>query len=189
MKNQTDDSQLLHAIAEQDQRAFADFLQVHLQPILVFIKRYINNHAQAEDIAQEVFLRVWLHAKQWQAKSGSPRSWLFRITYNRCMDFFRQSKNARGISQDFPTPESPEQLLMAQDQQRRLRYALEHLPERQRFAVYLCAYQGLSNKEAAQALEISVEALESLLSRARKQLRNQVLSAGDSLTDARIINE
>ncbi len=169
-----DDAELLAGIAGGDERAFRLFLGRHLSAILAFARRYVRTHADAEDIAQEAFTRVWLNAGRWQAGQAPPRSWLHRIAYHLCIDELRRSQPLTGASDHRVAEHTPESALVHEACQQRVRQAVRSLPERQRTALWLCAYQGLSNKEAAATLQTSVEALESLLARARRTLREKL---------------
>lgn len=166
------DAKLLAKIASQHHKAYNEFVTRYLQQIFRFVKRYIAQTAQAEDITQDVFLRVWMSAASWkETAQGSVRSWLYKIAYNRCMDELRQKRDVDDSTEDLAHVITPEQLAIERDNDRQLNLAIAQLPERQRTALYLCAYQGLSNIEAAASMQISIEALESLLARARRQLR------------------
>lgn len=175
MEQVNHDAQLLRASAQGDKEAFARLLGANLPAILAFIRRYIRDSALTEDIAQETFTRVWQHAGSWQQREVSPRSWIYKIAYNLCMDELRRHRPLDFEAQEPVETACPEQHLIAARQTEHLRSAMESLPERQRTALYLCAWQGLGNKEAAAVLAISVEALESLLARARRQLRDYLI--------------
>ncbi len=169
------DAKLLAKIASQHHKAYNEFVTRYLQQIFKFVKRYISQPAQAEDITQDVFMRVWVNAASWKKTAqGSVRSWLYKIAYNRCMDELRQKRDFDDNAQDPVHAITPEQLAIERDNDRQINLAVAQLPERQRTALYLCAYQGLSNIEAAASMQISIEALESLLARARRQLRKDV---------------
>lgn len=174
------DAVWLKRIAEGDKQAFTDLLGVHLPPILTFIQRYIHEYANAEDIAQEVFTRVWLHAKQWKQLNSSPRSWFYRIAYNLAIDTIRKQKQTTDQIDELTTAQTPEENLIQLAQYQQLQDAMCTLPERQRTALYLCTYQGLSNKEASAIMEVSVDALESLLSRARRALKSYFQSQDET---------
>lgn len=191
MNHETKDAQLLAGIARQNHQDFAEFVSRYLFAITKFIRRYFHNHAQVEDIAQDVFLKVWQHAAQWQVKTnGSPRAWLYRITYNRCIDLLRKQKPATEDVDNLVSHLTPEKILMDDAKQAQFKHAMAQLPERQRTALYLCTYQGLSNKEAAETLAISIDALESLLSRARRKLHEQLHSFNEGQNDRdKAINE
>jgi len=181
-----DDASLMGLIKTGDREAFNTFLSRHLSAVVQFARRYLPNQADAEDIAQETFFRVWKKSGSWQPQGHSPRSWVYRIAYNLCIDEIRRrpavethtdesdTDNNVGIESD-----SLETTLEKDSHMSLLAHSLKDLPERQHTAISLCAFQGLSNKEAAIAMEISVEALESLLSRGRRQLRSRLQQDGE----------
>lgn len=176
MDSSATETQQLQQIAQGDKHAFAQLLAASLPSLLCFIKRYVKEPAQTEDIAQETFLRVWQRAGDWQPREYSPRSWIYRIAYNLCIDAIRKQKPTTDELEDLIAPHSPERDVIEQNQHRHLYTAMERLPERQRTALYLCAFQGLSNKEAAAIMTLGVDALESLLARARRSLRHYFAS-------------
>lgn len=176
---ETDDHALMASIALGDRAAFAEFVTRHVAAIVGYAARFVGRRSDAEDIAQEAFTRLWTKAPQWRAQGAPPRRWLFRVTYNLCMDELRRRRpwaagDAAGDPAD--TADTPEESVLRRDRDGRLAAALAALPERQRRALALCAYEGLSNKQAAAALEIGVEALESLLARGRRKLRELLLA-------------
>ena len=172
MEQHSNDARWLRQIAQGDKDAFAELLCAHLSSLLAFVKRFVPEQAEAEDITQEVFTRIWEHADRWQQREQSPRSWFFKIAYNLCIDFLRKQKDTTDTLDTLISPDTPEQALHVSQDKTLMNNAMDTLPERQRTALYLCAYQGLSNKEAASIMAISTEALESLLARGRRTLRN-----------------
>lgn len=163
--------QQLLQIAGGNRQAFSELLSDSLPALLAFIRRYIHEPAQAEDIAQETFLRVWQRAGDWQPREHSPRSWIYRIALNLCIDSIRRQKNTTDSLDELLASQSPEHQVIANNEHQHLHAAIALLPERQRTALYLCAFQGLSNKEAAAIMKLGIDALESLLSRARRSIR------------------
>lgn len=144
-----------------------------LPRVLALARRMLGDAAEAEDVAQEAMLRVWRHAPRWSPGKARFDTWLHRVALNLCYDRLRRRREQ-------PMAELPEQVdpgfapdrgLRAGDVGRRVEAALQALPARQREAVVLCHYQELGNIEAAELMGISVEALESLLSRGRRALR------------------
>ena len=144
-----------------------------LPRITALAGRMLGDPVEAEDVAQETFLRAWKHAPTWTAGPARFDTWLHRVALNLCYDRLRRKRER-------PTAEPPEQVdtgpapdrgLHAADVSRRVQAALDALPERQREAVVLCHYQELGNIEAARIMDVSVEALESLLARGRRALR------------------
>lgn len=163
--------QQLLRIAKGDKQAYAELLASLLPALLAFIRRYVHEPALAEDIAQETFLRVWQRAGDWQPREHSPRSWIYRIALNLSIDSLRRQKNTTDSLDELISSESPEYDTITRNQHQHLHTAIAQLPERQRTALYLCAFQGLSNKEAAAIMKLGIDALESLLSRARRSIR------------------
>lgn len=180
------DISLMASIAKEDRHAFNIFLSRHLSAVVQFAKRYMFSLADAEDIAQETFIRVWQKGASWQPQGHSPRSWLYRIAYNLCIDEIRRQPASEQFNNDITEKKT---ISDSGDLERNIEHesdinwisrSLKELPERQRTALSLCALQGLSNKEAANVMDISVEALESLLSRARRQLREKLQKDGEN---------
>jgi RNA polymerase sigma-70 factor, ECF subfamily len=137
----------------------------------------LGQQADAEDIAQETFLRLWTHADRWQEGKAGVSTWLHRIAHNLCIDALRRGKSEVSDELDDQYADqvpSMEQLISRNAERESLRRALSELPERQRSALIMTHYQGLSNKEVASILDVSVDALESLLARARKSLKTKL---------------
>jgi len=170
--SEIDDHGLMAEIAKANKLAFTELARRHMPVMLGFARRYINT-SDAEDVVQESLTRVWLKAGQWQSRGVSPRSWLMRIVYNLCMDSLRGQRKGFEEATDalVSSADSPEQVYEKQDRQRQLTHALQALPERQRSAIFLMLYNAMSNREAADVMGISVDALESLLCRGRKGLK------------------
>ncbi|MEQ1779952.1 MAG: RNA polymerase sigma factor [Hyphomonadaceae bacterium] len=167
------DEELVQRVGAGDKRAAAELVRRHLPKMVGLARRMLGDAAEAEDVGQEVFLRVWKHAPSWKPGQAKFETWMHRVAMNLCLDRLRRSgRNAGEV-----TPETVDGRASAtralDDRQRRerVRDALQQLPERQRAALVLCYYQDRSNTDAAEILSISVEALESLLSRARRTLK------------------
>lgn len=170
--------QLFAAIAAGDKQAFTVFMQQYIQSVTGFAYRMLADKSAAEDITQEAFTRVWQHAKNWRQQGASPKSWLFRITYNLAIDHLRKTGSIDEYIDSADVRATVDVLQEVDERHRYLLNAIGQLPERQKTALMLCAYHGMSNKEAAGVLEVSIDALESLLSRARRELRSKLIAAG-----------
>lgn len=173
-QNQKTDEQLLGLIAQGDKQAFSQLMRRHLSSIISFAMRYFPQRSDAEDIAQETFTRLWCKAPVWQDKGVSVKAWLYRVAYNQSIDQLRKQKPEYCSEYDINVVDKTafiEGLMDVDDQLAIQKLALGTLPERQRTAIALCTLKGLSNKETAMVMGISVEALESLLARARRKLK------------------
>jgi RNA polymerase sigma-70 factor (ECF subfamily) len=167
------DEALLARVAEGDPAAVRALVARKLPRLMSLGQRMLGEAAEAEDMAQDAFLRVWKQAPNWRPGKAKFDTWLHRVALNLCYDRLRRR---REVVMDEPperTDPSPsaEQGLQAQEASRRVARALQQLPDRQREAIVLCHYQELGNIEAAAVMGVSVEALESLLGRGRRALR------------------
>ena len=153
--------------------AYQTILDNQLPSISRFVARMMGNTSEAEDITQEVFLRLWTHAARFDASASKLSTWLHNIAHNLCIDHFRKQKRLVDQEPDVNIEggDEPDAALLAEIDANSIKEGMMMLPERQRSAIIMCHYQGLSNKETAQILDISVDALESLLARGRKTLR------------------
>lgn len=168
------DASDLARVAKADEAAFRLLVARHVSAVQAVGRRILGDEAEAEDVAQETFLRLWRNAATIEVGPAGVRPWLNRVAQNLCLDRIRARR-----TEPEPTDEPPE-VATAPEQQRgleeadlgaKVRKALGQLPERQRLALVLFHYQGMSQNEAASALDISAEALESLLARARRTLK------------------
>jgi RNA polymerase sigma-70 factor, ECF subfamily len=174
-----DDAELMRKAATGDQRAFQALMRRHLARTVRLAARILGSTGAAEDVAQEAFIRVWKHAADWEqphAKGARFTTWLYRIVLNLCIDEKRKAKFTDIDSMPEPADErdTAERGLERQENSKRVRDALEELPDRQRAAFVLCFYEEYSNKDAAEMLGVSVKALESLLVRSRRTLRDRL---------------
>lgn len=172
------DVRLMQAIQKGDKKAFNQLMSRHLNRLHAFAQRLLGDAGEAEDVVQETFLRVWQKAGQWQPGAARVTTWLHSIAHNLCIDRLRRRKPSSGLEEaaelQSETHEQPAQQLQQHQVTQHLQMAMQKLPETQRSALLLCHYQGLSNKEAAELLSISLSALESLLARARRNLKQHL---------------
>ena len=167
------DGELVARIANGDRTAARALMARHLPKILNLGRRMLGDAAEAEDVAQDAFVRVWTHASRWRPGQAKFETWLHRVAINLCYDRLRR-RPASALDAAVEIVDSapgPAARLFETQVARAVNEALQKLPERQREAVVLCHYQGLSNIEAADVMGISVEAMESLLSRGRRTLK------------------
>lgn len=178
----------MRRIGEGDARAAEALVRKHLPRMTALGRRMLSNAAEAEEIAQEVFLRVWREAPRWKEGQAKFETWMHRVALNLCYDRLRRRREISDPDAGLflaDTAMSAADVIQARQRTAAVRGAMDKLPERQRAAIVLCHYQELSNIDAAASLEISVEALESLLSRGRRALRAALSDmAGDLMGEA-----
>ncbi len=148
-----------------------------LPRMLALAHRMLGDAVEAEDVAQEAMLRAWKQAPRWTPGKARFDTWLHRVGLNLCYDRLRRRREVPTeiLPERIDEGPAPDRGLLAAELGARVDRALQALPERQREAIVLCHYQELTNIEAAGLMAVSVEALESLLSRGRRTLR-QVLA-------------
>ena len=177
------DDELMQRLTDGDRQASAMLMQRHLPKILAMSQRLCGSRTEAEDVAQDVFVRLWKTAEKWEPGRAKLSTWIHRVTLNLCYDRLRKHRETTlpELPERVDESAQPAEALLAQQRKSAIDDALQMLPERQRAAIVLCHYQELGNKEAAQIMDVSVEALESLLSRGRRALRDALMQQKDSL--------
>lgn len=166
------DADLLKRIADGDRAASQALVDQHLGRILNYAYRMLGDAAEAEDVAQETFLRLWRSLDTWRADAPLIH-WLQRVAYNLCIDRLRRRRpvSLENAPEPLDPADSPAGSLHRLELAEAVAQAIGRLPERQRAAVVFVHQEGLSNIETAELMGISVEAVESLLARARRSLR------------------
>lgn len=164
---------LLAAVARGEQRAFRVLVDAHLGAMLAVGRRILGDAAEAEDVAQEAMVRLWRNAATLELGPSGVRPWLRRVVSNLAIDRIRSSRNTSVVAEVPEQPIAAEQSIGLETRDLRLRVnaALAALPERQRLALVLFHFEGLSQIEVGLNLGVSDEAVESLLSRARRTLK------------------
>ena len=172
------DSELLEAIASQDSKAFRQLVDRHQNRIIGLAYKFTRNGQDAEDIAQEVFLNIWKKAKKYRGES-QVSTWIYRITVNTSLNYLRKHKRDKDAVSDehlagLPdSPASRPDTTFETETNKRIFYeALEKLPEKLRVPFVLNKIEGLSYKQVADTLKISLPNVESRIFRAKKNLQN-----------------
>lgn len=163
---------LMRRVGAGDAAACRVLVERHLGSIVGIAHRLLGDPSEAEDVAQDTFIRLWRHADRWQPRARLS-TWLYRVAYNLCMDRLR-TRRERPFEWAPDPVASPAAPVQRNQVARIVAGALGALPERQRAAIALVYHQGLSNVDAAEVLGISVDAVESLLARGRRSLREQL---------------
>ena len=172
----SDDAQLLARLRHKDAGAFRLLVERHLPTLLGIARRMLRDDAEAEDVAQEALVRLWQQGAGLELGEAGARPWLRRVVSNLCIDRIRAGRRT-DVTDEVPEQEvSATQLAGLEDAvlSSRVEAALKVLPERQRLALTLFHYEGLSQVEVGEILGVSDEAVESLLSRARRALRGML---------------
>lgn len=173
MKHRETDEDLLARVARNDAAAVREIVGRKLPRVLALAVRVVGDRVEAEDIAQETFIRIWRQAPRWESGRARFDTWLYGVALNLCRDRLRRRRilyTAEPPDMVDPGP-LPDHGIHGDDAARMVESALATLPERQREAIVLQYYEELSNSDAAAVMGISVEALESLLARGRRSLR------------------
>ena len=174
MASTQDDAQLMARIAQGDAGAFEALVDRHANRYLALGVRLLGDRMEAEDMVQEAFTMLWTRPDRFDPSRAKFSTWFYRVVTNRCLDAKRK-RRPEALPENYDAPDdrvTAEAGLIDQDRDNALETALDDLPERQRTAVTLCYLQGLSNQDAADILELNIKALESLLTRGRRKLRD-----------------
>jgi len=185
MQDESDDA-LMRRAGSGDKAAFAVLVRRHLARATAVAQRIVANRSDAEEIVQETFLRCWQKAPEWlpandrdvgdAAGRAQIGTWLYRVLVNLCLDRRRRPRpvEIEAAAEVADDRASGFDVRAASETSRRVAAAMAALPDRQRAALALCYFEGLGNIEAAAALAISVGALESLLVRGRRALKESL---------------
>ena len=173
------DAALLEASARHVEPAFVVLIQRYQRDVYRVVWRISGGHADSEDIAQETFLRLWVNPAQVR-EAKALKGWLLRVASNMVMDRYRRKpmvnlEVAEDVVDLAPGPDSSRELSQVSFA---VDAAVAQLPDRQRMALVLVHFEQMSNIAAAEVMELSVDALESLLARARRRLKEILGPAG-----------
>jgi RNA polymerase sigma-70 factor, ECF subfamily len=177
------DTALMWRIAAGDRKAFQLFARRHHAKCVAVARRVLGSTSDAEEIVQEVLLKVWEHAGEWRGSNAQATTWLYRIVVNLAIDRARKRSPVFVPVEDGPVMVDPTPsahlVLEGRELETYIANAIPGLPARQRDALSLCYFDGLNCAEAAAVMKVSVSAMEALLVRARRTLRDR-LTAWDS---------
>jgi len=171
------DQALMARVSQGDAQAFQQLVDSSIDRVLGVARRILGDEMEAEDVTQDVFLRLWNQASKWQGGRAQVSTWLYRVTVNSCIDRLRARKE-QTVDQLPEISSGATQLrgLEETDLRDYMDAALQALPERQRVALVLFHYEDLSMNGVAETMDVSVEAVESLLGRGRRALKKSLAS-------------
>lgn len=168
------DTELVSLVAKGNESAFAEVLTRHQDAVYQFGFRFLGDASEAEDITQETFLRLFRTAERYQPQA-SLRAFLFRITRNLCIDFIRKKKpELMEVLPESVSHNTPMESLEQAEAIECLNHCIDALPDNQRMAILLRHGSGLCYQEIAHVMGVTVSAVESLLVRARRTLRQHI---------------
>jgi len=179
-----EDVRLMNLVGRGDTNAFEELIERHQALVAGTVARMLGSNSDVEDIAQQVFIRVWKSARRYKPRAKFT-TWLLKITRNLVFNELRRTKRralvpldpAAGANEPALKDESnpaPDASLLEAELQKAIEEAIMHLPETQRMALVLRRYEQLSYEQIAEVLDLSVPAVKSVLFRARTELRSRL---------------
>jgi RNA polymerase sigma-70 factor (ECF subfamily) len=180
------DLRLMELVRQGDPDAFRELVELHQNRVIGTVARMLGDDSEAEDLAQQVFVRVWRNASRWEP-TAKFTTWLYTILRNLVFNECRRRSRHKTTSLDAATDDdehprqfedghakAPDTTLLDAEMQDAIERSIQELPEAQRMAVVLRRYQDVSYEEIAEVLDLSVPAVKSLLFRARTELREKL---------------
>ena len=175
------DLDLIQAVAQKDNNAFRMLVNRHQQKVVNLAYKFTWNRQDAEDIAQDVFFTIWKKARKFKGNSALS-TWIHRITVNTSLNFLRKHKREKPdytddklLAEAAPESTNPDQEYESRQNRKILYEALDEMPEKYRIPFILNKLEGLSYKEVAETLRLSVPNIETRIHRARKALQEILL--------------
>ena len=171
----------MRRVRARDANAFALVVERHLVQLHRIAYRMIGDASEAEDLAQEALLRLWRDADRWRPGLSGIGAWLHRVVVNLCLDRLRKRRFSSDAAAPDRADEAPLAPAMLDAERRRAMVvaAIAALPDRQRAAIVLTYYEDLPNQKAAETMNMTLKAFESLLLRSRGALRGAIAAIPD----------
>jgi RNA polymerase sigma-70 factor (ECF subfamily) len=181
-----EDDMLLARIGRHDEPAFRLLVERHIDRAYGLALRILRNAADAEDVVQDVMLKIWTHRGTWQEGKARFSTWLYRVVTNRCLDIARRPRTEDMENAPEMADSQPDALTSMHrgEVSDLLERAMGRLPEQQRIAIILSYTDDLSNPEIAEIMETTVYSVESLLKRGRQQLRKLLRNSESDIRDS-----
>jgi RNA polymerase sigma-70 factor (ECF subfamily) len=179
-----EDVRLMRLVSQGDTSAFEELIERHQALVAGTVARMLSSNSDVEDIAQQVFIRVWKSARRYVPRAKFT-TWLLKITRNLVFNELRRTKRHAHVplqsepgAEDPPLKDetnlAPDASLLESELQRTIEEAILQLPETQRMALVLRRYEQLSYEQLAEVIDLSVPAVKSVLFRARSELRSRL---------------
>jgi RNA polymerase sigma-70 factor, ECF subfamily len=180
------DIRLMEKVRAGDAEAFRELVEIHQHRVIGTVARMIGDANDAEDLSQQVFVRVWKSAPRWEP-TAKFTTWLYTILRNLVFNECRRRSKQRTTSLDAATDDAdhpqqfadagvkpPDTAMLDEEMQDAIERSIQELPEAQRMAVIMRRYQDVSYEEIAEVLDLTVPSVKSLLFRARTELREKL---------------
>jgi RNA polymerase sigma-70 factor (ECF subfamily) len=179
-----EDVRLMRLVARGDTNAFEELIEKHQALVAGTVARMLGSNSDVEDIAQQVFIRVWKSARRYVPRAKFT-TWLLKITRNLVFNELRRARRRAQVplqsepgTEEIPLTDetnlAPDASLLEHELQQAIENAIMQLPESQRMALVLRRYEQLSYEQIAEVLDLSVPAVKSVLFRARTELRSRL---------------
>ena len=181
-----DEKALIGQILGGDQEAFARLVQAYQKPVYNLCLRMVSNPTDAEDLAQEAFVKAWRGLRFYKHEAAFS-TWLYRLTSNVCIDFLRRQKKTVSLTveedaPDLEVPDAaplPEEQVLNKEKQHAVAAAMAQLEEEYRLALTLRVVDDLTYEQIAEVLDIKVGTVKSRIARARERMRKMLLENGN----------
>jgi RNA polymerase sigma-70 factor (ECF subfamily) len=170
------DIELMLRFQKGDERAFEELVKKHSRGLLNLVYRYLGDASRAEDVSQDIFVKVYRARMKYEPKARFS-TWLYRIAVNHCLNEIRSRKSQPALAApvndllEEPSGENPDSRISRAELQAAVKAAIDALPENQRMAVILARYEEMSYDEIARTMDLSLEAVKSVLFRAKENLK------------------
>lgn len=181
----SDEELMINLQTRHNRASFDQLVERFKKPLFSYLYRYLNRADIAEDILQEVFIRLWTKNAQWSEKKGSVKNWLFQIGINLCRDYWRKMKHEVSLSVPVETIISHDDqaalsdaVLAKKQMAKKVIETLKNLDAEQREILILSYYHEFSQKEIADVLQITIKAVERRLARIRETLKHILKDQG-----------
>ena len=179
----TDEDLMKLIVDKDDQRAFAELTSRYRRKLFATCYRMLGNAQEAEDAVQESFLKLWNYAASWDPDKAKLSTWLYTVTTNTCRDLLRK-RRAILVEHDDNRPSEeaggPE-VVEAKQRAKIIKKAIQELPDRQRQALVLSYYQGLTHKEIGDIMDSTPKSIEGLVARARNDLKERLAALEEAI--------
>ncbi len=177
-----EDVELIRLVANGNHEAFTELVHRYTPICVGVARRMVVSEADADDVVQQVFIKLWQKPTAWDSQRSALSTWLYQVVMNACRDHYRTNKKFQKVDlQVKDEPVAPDALYYVDESEQQaarqflLVQAMKELPRAQADAINLAVFNGLPQKKVAEVLGVSVKAVESLLSRAKVKLRKVVM--------------